>query len=407
MVEMWYEREIHTKISGLAAQFPALVLTGARQTGKTSLLRRMFPDHNYVSLDIPSVAARAEESPAEFLDEFAPPVLIDEVQYAPKLFRHLKIAIDARRHLHGQFILTGSQKFHLMREISDSLAGRIAILELETLSASETDQEKENTVSQHVRNIVRGGYPDLWRVPTLLPNDFFGSYLSSYLERDVRQLINVVSLRSFETFVRVCAARTSQVLDKTAIANEVGVRSKTINDWISVLCASNIISLLEPWFGNFGKRLIKSPKLYFCDTGLASYLLGITEKSLAQSPFLGAMWETFVYAELRKRMMLLDQPKSIWFYRDNDQREIDFLLLGGEKNLAVECKWHEIPADADARSMVELRDYLQKNPRDELANLQPRIVCRTPHDHPLGNNVLGVNLPSLKNELLKLLHRAA
>ncbi|MBF0502745.1 MAG: ATP-binding protein, partial [Candidatus Riflebacteria bacterium] len=241
---MYIDRDISKCLKQLAHHFPALVITGARQVGKTTLLRNTFPTYTYVSLDLPSTAESAETEPDTFLKRYPAPLIVDEIQYGPKLFRHLKRAIDADRHAMGQFILTGSQKFELMKEVSDSLAGRVAVLELEGLSLKEVGSDK-GTIEHF---LVRGGFPELWRDPDLPGEAFFSSYLATYLERDVRQILGVTSLRDFERFIRACAARNGQLLDKTALGSDVGVSSKAVASWLSVLQASNQIVLLEPWF---------------------------------------------------------------------------------------------------------------------------------------------------------------
>ena len=323
-----FKREISETVLRLAAHFPAVVLTGARQTGKTTLLRGLFPAHNYVSLDLPSEAQLAEDAPEQFLARHPAPVLVDEVQYAPALFRHLKTAIDGSREQNGQYILTGSQKFSLMREVADSLAGRCGIAELEALSghelaASYADVEKTAGIASV---LVRGFMPQLWKDIELLPVDFFRSYQATYLERDVRQLLNVSSLRDFDRFMRAAALRSGQLLNKTELAREVGVSSKTINEWLSVLEASNQISLLEPYFANVGKRLVKSPKLYFNDVGLLCFLLGLNEASVTHSYLIGAIWETLCCAELRKYLRAQAPEAKLWFYRDQ-AREVDFVIV--------------------------------------------------------------------------------
>ncbi len=353
-----------------AAQFPALVVTGARQTGKTTVLRELFPRHTYVSLDLPSAADLAEREPEAFLRAHPPPLLIGEVQYAPKIFRHLKIAIDEQRHVTGQFILTGSQKFGLMKAVSDSLAGRSAVLELETLSFEEISE-------QLVHALVRGGFPDLWRDPKIEHTLFYRSYLSTYLERDVRQILNVVSLRDFERFLRACAARSGQLLDKAGLARDVGVSSKAANDWLSVLEASNQVQLLEPYFENVGKRLVKSPKLYLSDTGLLCYLLGLDETTLPSSPYLGAVWETALYAQSRKRRELRGGRETLWFYRDAQQNEVDFLVADGNTRHLLEVKWSENPDARDGRVLAHVAEILRS--KGMVPDVRPAIVCRTPH----------------------------
>ena len=282
---MWYEREIRRKIQRLAATFPAIVVTGARQVGKTTLLRRMYPDYHFVTLDRPAYAEMAETRPDDFLRQFQAPVIIDEVQYAPALFRHLKLLIDQDRENYGQYILTGSQKFTLMKAISDSLAGRCGVCELETLSLEEIRAKKNITLEEAC---LAGGYPELHKRPEIHYPDYFDAYLATYLERDVRTLLQVGNLRDFERFLQACALRTAQTVNKAELARDVGVSASTANQWLSLLHASNQVLLLEPWFSNKTKSLVKSPKLYIHDTGLLCHMLQISSiQELRDSP----MWE--------------------------------------------------------------------------------------------------------------------
>ncbi|MCC6525639.1 MAG: ATP-binding protein, partial [Polyangiaceae bacterium] len=222
---MLIERSSADGIVELARHFPAVVVTGARQVGKTTLARALFPRHAYVSLDLPSLAELAEHAPAELLARFPPPVVIDEVQYAPGIFRHVKARVDADRHKMGAFVLTGSQRFALMQAVSDSLAGRAAVVELETLGWHEITSAGGSFggARELASVIVRGGFPELWRNRELDLDAFYSSYVATYLERDVRQIVNVASLRDFERFVRACAARNGQLLDKTSIGSDVGI----------------------------------------------------------------------------------------------------------------------------------------------------------------------------------------
>ena len=357
---MRYEREIKRKILGNCRFFPILVLTGARQSGKTTLLREIFPTHTYVSLDIPADAELAELAPAEFLRRYPPPLLIDEVQYAPKLFRHLKVIVDEQREKAGQFILTGSQKFTLMKEVSDSLAGRALVVELENMSVHELGDSFFNTKLEKGINevLVRGMFPELWKQIELPSGEYLRSYLASYIERDVRQILNISSLRDFDRFLRACAIRSGSLLNKDEIAREVGVTAKTVNQWLSVLQASNQISLLEPYFENLGKRLVKSPKLYFNDTGLLCFLLGLNKQNVLDSYMLGAIWETFVYAELRKYIGILRPEASLWFYRDQNS-EIDFVIADGVRFQFLECKWNKQTDSKSTRIMIEIAKLMK------------------------------------------------
>lgn len=347
---MYLPRDAEARLRQLAAYYPAIVVTGARQAGKTTLLRHTFPDHTYVSLDLPSTAELAERDPEQFLRSHPQPVIVDEVQYAPALFRHLKRAIDADRHATGQFLLTGSQNFQLMVGITDSLAGRIAVLELENLSTRElAGQIDTNRHEDLLSVIVRGQFPELWRVADLPAREYYRSYLATYLERDVRQIMNITSLRDFERFIRILASRSGGILNKSDIARDIGVSAKTIGEWLSVLATSGQIAVLKPWFVNLGKRIVKTPKVYFRDTGLLCFLLNLTPDTLVNSPFLGAVWETLLYAELRKRAELSEHPSGLWYYRDQRSREIDFVVESAGRLNLIEAKWHEHPTAADAR----------------------------------------------------------
>lgn len=370
---MYIERLISDKILRLANQFPCVVLTGARQVGKTTLLKNLFPKHHFVSLDLPSVAEQADREPAIFLAQFKGPAIIDEVQYAPGLFRHLKVKIDQDRHSMGRFILTGSQKFTLMKEVSDSLAGRAAILNLENLSSSELCLDHN---SNWPSTLARGFYPELWRQPTSDSNAFYASYLASYLERDVRQILNVSSLRDFERFIRACAARSAQLLNMSDLARDVGIKPQTAKDWLSVLEASNQISLLEPYFENVGKRIVKSPKLFINDPGMLCFLLSLNEKALISTPLIGAIWETFVYAEFRKIMAAQKDPATLWYYRDAQSREIDFLLMTGGQIHLFETKWTESPDNRWISNLLEIQAILGKSKTQRPG--QAYLLCRIP-----------------------------
>jgi predicted AAA+ superfamily ATPase len=397
---MIYRREIEPKIRELGRHFPVVLLTGARQTGKTTLMKLLFPEMRYVSLDLPSLAEKAEQSPRAFLREFPPPLIIDEVQYAPALFRHVKERVDARRSEMGQFFLTGSQKFSLMKGVGDSLAGRLALLELETLSLSEIRAAADSALSLDdlVEIITRGQFPELWRQRSLPLHDFYAGYMATYLERDVRQILNVAKLRDFERFVRVLAARSGQLLNKSEVARDVGVSVKAIGDWISVLEASNVIALLEPYFQNISKRIIKSPKVYFADTGLLCYLLGVSSASFRESPFLGHIWENFIFSELRKKNQLATNPYNIFYYRDQRAREIDFFLERGGAVTLMECKWTEMPEPRAGRQIQQISAEINES-RLPLANQKNFVVTTSKHSYPLQETIEVVNLENSLREL--------
>lgn len=383
---MIFARQISERIQILAKQVPAVVLTGGRQSGKTTLLRTLFSTHRYISLDLPSLAEKAEQEPMAFLKEFPGPLLIDEIQYAPKLFRHLKRAIDEDRHAMGRFILTGSQKFTLMREVSDSLAGRCVWLELEPLSLHELRAGDARPDDDIIATMVRGLFPELWRSPQTSAGDFYATYLATYLERDVRQLLNIVSLRDFERFLRILAARSGQLLNKADVAKDVGVSVKAIGDWISVLSASNQIVLLEPYFQNIAKRSVKTPKVYFADTGLLCFLLNLDESSLIRSSYLGSVWETLLFAEMRKRLSASGDRARLWFYRDQRAREIDFIVEAGGTLSLVEAKWTEHPTVDDAKNIKAVdQDLLASVIRERPGH--HAVLCRSATSFPVTENV--------------------
>lgn len=373
---MWIPRDIEPRLRHSARTRPAVVLTGARQTGKTSTLRRLFPDHAFVSLDLPTESEQAEKEPAAFLLRHPAPLIVDEVQYAPGLFRHLKAAVDANRSRHGQYLLTGSQKFTLMKGVSESLAGRADIVELETLSLREIRAALPVTGIDHA--IVRGGFPELHANPDIDFVAFYNSYLATYLERDVRSLANIGSLRDFERFLRACALRSGNLLNKADLARDVGISPSTANQWLSMLETSGQIVLLEPWFSNRTKSIVKSPKLYLADTGLLCALLNIrSEIELQQSPSAGAVWETFVFAQLRHRERRAARAGSLFYWRDRT-REVDFVVDAGGRLELFEAKWTELPTATDAVNLAFVRDIVGKS---RIAG--GAVVCRTPNSYPL------------------------
>lgn len=372
----WIPRTLAPKLIEAAKQRPAVLLTGARQTGKTSLVRHSFPDYHYVTLDLPSEAEQAEQDPEAFFKRHPAPLIIDEAQYAPKMFRHIKVLIDGERQKKGRYILTGSQKFALMREASESLAGRVAVFELHGLSMLELRGVGRKELPENLG--LRGFLPELWENPRLSSTDFFQAYVSTYLERDLRLMLEVGSLRDFERFIRACALRTAQVLNKAELARDIGISPSTAGAWLSVLEASNQIVLLEPWFSNKTKSLTKSPKLYWGDTGMLAYLLGIRdEKELLNSPFAGAFWETLACIELHKQLQYMGRGPLL-FWRDRT-KEADFLLHQGGRFTLFDAKWSQHPSARDAQQLEKIAAELPKQAVHSL-----NLICRAPNAYPIG-----------------------
>lgn len=375
---MWISRSLERPLRQLAATRPAVVLTGARQTGKTSLLRRLFPKHDFVSLDLPSEAEQAEKDPVAFLRRHPAPLIVDEVQYAPGLFRHLKVAIDSNRARNGQFLLTGSQKFTLMKGVSESLAGRTAVLNLETLALAEIAAASPATMEEAM---LRGGFPELQANRDIDVASFYASYIATYLERDVRSLSAVGSLRDFERFLRACALRSANLLNKAELARDIGIAPSTANQWLSILEASGHVVLLEPWFSNRTKSIIKSPKLYFADTGLLCALLNIREMAvLLASPLIGGIWETFVFQQVRHREQR-GAGGSIHFWRDRT-REVDFVIDRGGRLELIESKFTELPTGSDAVNLRFVREVVGSKRVGRCL-----VACRTPNPFPLTDGV--------------------
>lgn len=335
------ERQIAGKISEMVGKFPVLVITGPRQSGKTTLIKSMFSDYTYVSLEDLDVREFAAQDPRSFLNQYSGKLIIDEAQNVPELFSYIQGRVDDNQVM-GQFILSGSQNFSLMERISQSLAGRAYIIHLLPLSYN----ERRSKLSQSLHDAVySGGYPAIYD-RQIHPSDYFPSYVDTYLERDVRTLLNVSNLGRFTSFLRLCAGRTGQIFNASQLSIEVGVDYKTIQNWITVLEASFILYRLQPWHRNFNKRIIKSPKLYFYDTGLLCYLLGISDAEQYQQHFArGAIFENYVITELRKEAWNSGQKPNFFFWRDKTGHEIDLIIDRGSRIKAIEIKAGETFTD--------------------------------------------------------------
>lgn len=358
-----------------------VVLTGARQVGKTTLARWVRPDATYISLDDPARAAAARLTPDAFLSNLSLPVVLDEVQYVPELFRHLKIAVDRDRRP-GSFLVTGSQTFSLMAGVSESLAGRVALFTLPGLSLKEVAVQA--SLADVDRFLWRSGFPELWQRLQLDRDLWMGSYVATYLERDVRQVVNVGDLRDFDRFLRVAALRAGQLLSYAELARDVGIAPNTAKRWVSVLEASQQVFLLEPYHRQRTKRLIKAPKLYFSDTGLLCHLLGFRAPAdLVAHSIWGAVWENFVIGEVRKRFLDTGHPPALWFWRTASGDEVDLLVeTGPERFIALECKTAQQVSSDSLKGIRRLADEY-----GSAAIPSARIVCRTETAYPLDPSV--------------------
>ena len=329
-------RAAASTLQRLAQGFPVLVLTGPRQSGKTTLAKSVFSDKTYISLENPDERAFALQDPKRFLQRFPQGAVLDEVQRCPELLSWLQACVDERG-IMGDFMLTGSSQFDLMVGVTQTLAGRVGRVELLPLCADEMATSQKAPADLNTA-LFQGCYPALYD-RDVSPPDWFANYISTYIERDVRQLVAVRNLTQFQTFVKMCAARSGQLLNLTSLGADCGISSVTAKQWLSVLEASYIVSLLQPHHRNFGKRLVKAPKLYFCDVGLAAWLLGIRDAtSLDTHAARGALFETYVVSELMKQRLNAGQPRDLYFWRDSAGNEVDVVIESAQGLQAIEIK---------------------------------------------------------------------
>lgn len=329
-------RDVEEAFRGLLRGFPVVTLTGPRQSGKTTLARAIFAGRPYISLEDPDVRRMALEDPRAFLAGLPDGAVLDEAQRTPELLSYLQARVDADGRM-GLFLLTGSQQFGLMSGITQSLAGRSAFIELLPFSLNELGRAGIRPPSLD-EMLLAGGYPPLYD-RSLLPKAWFPAYVTAYVERDVRQILKVQDLEVFQRFVRLCAGRSGQILNLASLATDCGITHNTAKAWISVLEASYVLFLLRPHHENFSKRLIKSPKLYFYDTGLLSWLLGIQNAGqLASHPLRGSIFETFVVSELVKSRLNRGERAAFSFWRDSNGNEIDVVADVGTGMMPIEIK---------------------------------------------------------------------
>jgi len=318
------KRTIAKEIRRRIEQYPILAVTGPRQSGKTTLLKTLFPDYAYVSLENPDYRSFAQEDPNGFLQQYANKTILDEVQRVPALFSYLQTTVDKSGQM-GQYILSGSQNFHLLQHITQSLAGRVALFRLLPLDTQELEQAKKLPV-HYLEACIQGGYPAIYH-RSLNPTDFYANYIRTYIEKDVTELVNIRDINSFRTFLGLCAARAGQLLNLTALANDCNISQPTAKAWLAVLESSYLVFLLYPYHDNFNKRLVKTPKLYFYDVGLLTHLLQIREpEELNINRLKGNIFENFVIANFQKFNEHRYRHLHYYFWQDHNGLEIDLLL---------------------------------------------------------------------------------
>lgn len=393
-----------------STHFPVLLVTGARQVGKTTFLQHLSEaGRTYVSLDDPTILELARQDPALFFQRFEPPLLIDEIQYAPQLLPHIKLHVD-RTQQPGAFWLTGSQQFHLMQGVSESLAGRVAILQLLGLSRRELRRQSELAtpflptpeqvkareaaggvlaLPELYRLIWRGSLPAIALDPELDRDLFYGSYVQTYLQRDVRDLARVGDEAAFLRFLRASAARTGQLLNVTQLSRDADVAVNTAKAWLSILQTSGLIYLLQPYHNNLTKRLVKTPKLYFLDTGLCAYLTQwTTPEALEAGAMAGAMLETWVITEILKSYWHNGKQAPFYYYHDHDQKEIDLLIVQDDRLYPLEVKKTASPRAEDTRLFQSLKRF--GHPVGEGG-----LICLTPLSLPLTQEAWAIGVGAL------------
>lgn len=403
---MYSHRTLEKFLITANRQFPVILVSGPRQVGKTTILRHLSKkERRYVTLDDPATAHLARNDPRLFLDRYQPPLLIDEIQYAPQLLPLIKMRVDQNK-MAGLYWLTVSQPFEVMQGVSESLAGRIGIVQLLGLSQQEIlgyalktqpflptvsvlqqreSQGKSITLQDLYQRIWRGSFPALALQPKLDRDLFYSSYLQTYLQRDVRQLARVGDESAFLQFLRAAAARTGQLLNMSELARDVGISSPTAKAWLSILNSSGMIYLLEPYHSNITKRLVKRPKLYFLDTGLASYLTEWSSPATLEAGAMsGAIFETYVISEILKSYVHQGKRPAFYYYRDKDQKEIDLLIHQDGLFYPVECKKSASPS----RNIASHFSLLKKHGPG-------CVVCLIPERLPLTDDIEAIPISFL------------
>ncbi len=387
----YLHRQIEPVLLRLVKQFPAVAVTGPRQCGKSTLLTTLFSSrYRYVTFDDPLVREQATADPKLFLDTCGDRVILDEIQYVPRLLSYVKIAIDTARHTRGRFIFTGSQQFPLMKDLGDSLAGRIALLELLPFQVEELQPVRRlrralaTPLGVFTHACLRGLYPEVNLHPGMDWRAWYGAYIRTYLERDIRTTYNIGDLREFQVFLQLLASRTAQLLNLASLSRELGVSVNTIKKWVSILEASRMIYLLPPYYQHFGKRMTKAPKVYFLDCGLVCYLTGIETKAhLLNGPMAGALFETFCIQETVKTLFFRGARPRLYYVRTYNGLEVDLLIEGKSLQLfPFELKLTKTPRPQLGEAIRRFRALCPK-----LRIAEGTILCLADDDMVLARDL--------------------
>ena len=401
MTGSYIHRELEKKLTSLSKSSPSIALTGPRQSGKSTLLKHLFgKTHRYVTFDDPLIREKAILDPELFLEENSDKLILDEIQYVPEILSYLKILIDEKRNKAGRFIITGSQQFTLIKNLGDSLAGRIALLELLPFSTNEIKDKLENKKSVldlFIYSCLNGLYPELVTKRTKDLDNWYAAYINTYLERDIRTIYDIGNLRDFSRFLQLLASRTGQILNLSTFASEIGISVNAIKKWVSILEASRIIYLLSPYYETMGKRISKSPKVYFLDCGLVCYLTGITNKShLIKGPMAGQLFETFCIQETVKTFFNSGEKPNIFYIRTQNDLEVDLIVKLADKLYPIEIKLNKTPKVSMANSIRRFKETFTS------LNIQNGfILSLSSEEHYLSKEVRLINFDSYINFLKK------
>ncbi len=399
---MYIPRVIEKLLPGIIAGFPCLAITGPRQSGKSTLLRQVLTDFQYITLDDPSIREQVLNDPVFFLDSLQERCIIDEIQLAPGILSYIKMRVDQDRSRNGRFVFTGSQQFNMIRNLGDSLAGRIALLDLLPFAMEEIRQAVplESGLDLFTHACRTGSYPQLVTTPEIDRRLWYASYIQTYLERDIRSLYDIGNLREFHRFMQLLSVRCSQMLNMSTLATDVGISVPTIKRWLSVLEAGRIIYLLPPYYSNMGKRITKAPKVYFLDTGLLCHLAGIREpEQFLHGPMAGPLFENYCVSETVKSYANQGQSPRFSYLRTNNGLEVDLIIEGpGLRPLPVEIKLSRTPSASLASGLTRYAAlFAEANPEEGL------LLCLADGRHPVARGVFAIGvveyLDMLKHQL--------